>query len=103
VFLRDALSSLQLMCFLFCPCLLMHIMQGEGAGVPVGHAAAGAARSDSRPDILLLHCACPPCREKALVFLWDTQQQELHGVFRPDMAAKPLLDAALRGAQVRFV
>ncbi|KAF6264293.1 hypothetical protein COO60DRAFT_1624299 [Scenedesmus sp. NREL 46B-D3] len=37
-------------------------------------------------------------REKALLFLWDGQRLELHGVFRPDAAAKPLPESALPGA-----
>jgi hypothetical protein len=43
------------------------------------------------------------CRDKALLFLWDKQQLELHGVFRPDTAAKPLSDADIpgRGAEGR--
>ncbi|WIA15093.1 hypothetical protein OEZ85_001787 [Tetradesmus obliquus] len=36
-------------------------------------------------------------REKALLFLWDRQRLELHGVFRPDAAAKALPEASLPG------
>ena len=39
----------------------------------------------------------PHCREKALLFLWDRQRLELHGVFRPDAAAKALPEASLPG------
>jgi hypothetical protein len=40
-----------------------------------------------------------PRREKALVFLWDRERLELHGVFRPNTSAKPLTEASLPGGR----
>jgi hypothetical protein len=39
------------------------------------------------------------CRDKALLFLWDAQQEALHGVFRPSASERPLPEAKLPGAR----
>lgn len=76
-------------------CLLPQL---QGAAVSCG-TGSGCSCSFCR-IIQLTHyrlASLDVCREKALLFLWDRQRLELHGVFRPDAAAKPLPEASLPG------
>lgn len=77
-------------------CLLRQLQGGAAVSCGTG---SGCSCSFCR-IIQLTHyrlASLDVCREKALLFLWDRQRLELHGVFRPDAAAKALPEASLPG------